>query len=344
MGALTVFNEAMGVRGGFMQKLVFCAFVIAVLLPNPARADDGEDNDNEGPPNPMTLLGWTADSASFAYTYVREIGESNMMPDGSTTVQATMGYVVDAHSGVVTEVVIEKKGKLTKAERKQLAAGRGVKDWKTWTAAHPTACKMSRTSPDGRARAEVSAQGKNITATWADGAFEWGPAKEDSDVETEGVLLFQVKRDGATFTSAIWKPEQGGHRNLGQIQTCWSPDGRRVAWIAYHSPMMMRDFGYTEILLGPAGGPRIELRADKTILEKVVAPVGAALEKAGFYPTAARPADEARPKTIVYTVDATRAVAARVAEAVPGGATVERITWKAPKSDIIVAIGASALK
>ncbi len=67
----------------------------------------------------------------------------------------------------------------------------------------------------------------------------------------------------------------------------------------------------------------------------------AALEKAGFAPTHQRAAQDARNRSVVYAAKGNEMDAARIAAALPGGATVEPLTWTA-QFDVVVALGHSA--
>jgi hypothetical protein len=48
-----------------------------------------------------------------------------------------------------------------------------------------------------------------------------------------------------------------------------------------------------------------------------------------------------RATTVIYADPAHTEVAAKLVPAIPGGATVDKLTWK-PKADIVIAIGDSA--
>jgi hypothetical protein len=130
------------------------------------------------------------------------------------------------------------------------------------------------------------------------------------------------------------------------VSAWWSPDRRRIAWfmsIVQAKPNGQGDFEiYHRGLVGfaPAEGPRIEI-VSRGIPAQTIDRTLAAIEKAGFAPTLVGEAEELRKKTVVYAAGEWAEQAKRVAAAVPGGATVEPLSWK-PPYDMVVALGASA--
>ena len=89
-------------------------------------------------------------------------------------------------------------------------------------------------------------------------------------------------------------------------------------------------------VITPAAGPRIQL-VGKDVAPEAFDRCFAALEKAGFAPTGQGPADTARPRAVVYAAKGFEADAKRIAAAVPGGASVEALSWKC-KFDVVVAL------
>ena len=315
----------------------FLTLAAAVALPCAALAQSSET---------FKLRGWTADGFHFVYEDWIAIAPH---PDAMQEVMdARVALVVDARTGVETRYaleVIRSEDEPPELKKALDAVNVQDKEFDAWQRANPTRCRFGRTSPDGAATAEVTSTLKALKGKWKGDAFVYGFEGEDSTAVDFGSanLKLAVSRGGASWPSRTYSPRAGfaGQAPAGTVRACWSPTGKRVAWILHSTLKTMRDAPFTTFVIGPAGGPRIELRAHKSVLDKLLAPVAAALEQAGFVPTASRQADEARPKSIVYTTAQAAEMAAKVALAVPGGATVEPITWKSPSADIIVAIGAS---
>jgi hypothetical protein len=134
----------------------------------------------------------------------------------------------------------------------------------------------------------------------------------------------------------------------GLVSVFWSPDGRRVA-LFYEEresckPTGTGDFACNdprrEVLMLPVAGPRVQLLG-KSLAPEVFDGVARALDGAGFAVTGQDMAQVARDKTVVYAPKALADAARAIAAAVPGGATVDVLSWKT-RFDVVVALGASA--
>ncbi len=312
-----------------------CAALL--LIAAPALGRDG--------PTPK-ILGWTADGANLVWiTAPEEAGEPNDFGyDGSVT----RAVVLDARTGLTArEFVMKVTGTPTAAEKKRFAALGKRADFEAWQRAHPTACAGGRASADGKAQADIQISGKGIAGRWKGDRFQfgWDERDEEAEIGARASLSLSVKRDGKTTASADWAGDGGAGSLSGEVTPCWSPDARRVAWIVHRRSGMMRDPGDTSILVGPAGGPRIQLVADKSVLAEAATRVGAALDRAGFATVACKASNEKTPRaaTVIYAAPTHEAIAKVMAAAVPGGATVAKIDWRA-SYDLIVGIGATALK
>ncbi len=188
----------------------------------------------------------------------------------------------------------------------------------------------SRTSPDGKATAEMK-----MVSTAASNAGWSGNTWRPSATE---VVELRVVRDGVSTVSVAWR--QGAY----SVEPYWSPNGQRVAWVVNPSDRYSMDGTVDRsVEIGGGGGPKIHLLADKGILVEGTKKVGAALEAAGYSPTFVGPAKKARDATVVYAAKGKEAIAAKIAAAIPGGATVDKLSWQTP-ADVVVAVGKSALK
>ncbi|HZS37419.1 MAG TPA: LytR C-terminal domain-containing protein [Polyangia bacterium] len=294
------------------------------------------------------LLGWTTDGTQFAYVAIPDdCGEPN---DFGSSGSVTYGVVVDGRTGLVAQrFFLELDGEAKPDERKRFKAMPNKAAFEAWQKEHPLSCSTALTSPDGKARADVLLKGKDVKGKWKKNEFVFGFEGDDLAEEKRAAFTLAVVRDGKTIPSASWSASspmaaQGAGLN-GSIEVCWAPNGRRIMWSAIRKPGMMRDTGDHVLIIGSTGGPRIQLVADKSVLEQAAAAVGAALDAAGFTPTSAKASNEkvARAATVVYAAAGFEDAAKQVAAAVPGGATVAALDWKAP-FDVIVGIGQSAIK
>ena len=101
--------------------------------------------------------------------------------------------------------------------------------------------------------------------------------------------------------------------------------------------------GHRVYFVGSAGGPRVHLLADKSMLAKAGPAVASAIEKAGFAPLYMGLSKKARDASVVYSAAGSEEAAARIAAAIPGGATVDKLSWET-QADVVVAIGKTAAK
>jgi hypothetical protein len=311
--------------------------LLAAALARPASARSVEPK----------ILGWSSDGVRFLYaTPVEDAGELDDMGGGSATVQ--LGIAVDGRTGIAERYLISSSGKPTAKERAEWKALPGAAAWNDLVKASGARCDGGRASPDGAATAEIAIKGKQVKGRWnkAGRVFSFGYEGDDIGDEIAATLMLSVARAGKSVLSESMRTAgPGGGTLSGDVRVCWSPTGRRVAWIVRRAPGMMRDPGEYSVLVGPTTAPRIQLVADKSVLAQAAAKVGAALEAAGIVSTSAKPSNEAtaRPATVIYAATGFEADAQRIAAAIPGGATVAKLDWK-PPFDIVVGIGATALK
>lgn len=122
----------------------------------------------------------------------------------------------------------------------------------------------------------------------------------------------------------------------------WSPRGHHIlVELAEAKVKTMRgpDGGRLQYIVLPCG-VRVEVDAPAG-LEAAAGPVADAVDKAGLAVVSIGTAKAHRTSTVIYADDAHAAVAATLATQIPGGATVDKLTWK-PRADLVVAIGDSA--
>lgn len=161
-------------------------------------------------------------------------------------------------------------------------------------------------------------------------------------VEESVKATFTVSCNGVKVSESIPYEMAAMYIPTWSATAFWDPSGRRV--------LIALEEAQARTMRGPAGGgsdtrviacgPRVEVLATKA-LEARRDPVADAIEKAGFAVTRLGNAEEARTATKIYAGKDHQAAAQKIAAAIPGGATVEPLTWK-PKAEIVVALGDSA--
>ena len=196
---------------------------------------------------------------------------------------------------------------------------------KKWREAHPlVAAVPGRTSPD-KSRVLGLEQGAAVTGAWV--GDEWS--------SQGGEWTMVVTHDGKASPVASMSVANA-------IDVFWTPDGKHTLFVAHHSGHGMRDPGYDELIIGTDGNPAVGLAVDKSRL-KDAEKIAGALGKTGFTVVSITPAQKAREKSVVFAAAGSEADAQRLAAAVPGGATVEKMGWKSPLP-LVIALGPAALK
>jgi hypothetical protein len=206
-----------------------------------------------------------------------------------------------------------------------------------WLKKHPlVALRASRTSPDGKAVADVVASNVTQAGAWTSAVNPSGGDMIDtwSDGSATGWSLV-VTRGGAQQVVAHCAPADS-------LDVYWTPDGKRTLWVAHHFSRAMRDPGFEEIVVGTDGSPGVSVAVDKAKL-KEAEKVSVALAKAGFTVLKVTAAKKPRDKSVVFAAAGREADAKKLAAAVPGGAEVQKLDWKSPQ-DLVVALGPDALK
>jgi hypothetical protein len=198
-----------------------------------------------------------------------------------------------------------------------------------------------RTSPEGTARAEVAFQPTPFRkkGTWKGDRYSHELA--DFEGNYRGVALLSVSLDGKESPSARFRfrSRDTGHVTITPF---WAPNRLRVAWfVDIGSATSPNIAAPSEIVVGPAAGPRIELRPGPGLPDAALSGALRALESAGFAPTRVAAAKKARERSKVFAARGHEEAAGRVAAAIPGGATVSALNWKAD-FDLVVALGRSA--
>lgn len=222
-------------------------------------------------------------------------------------------FLVSARSGEATEL-------------------KDPKEFERWAATHPLAADAPAgpRSPDGKVELVLEAGGGG----WVEDLWR-PPAKAPRAVSCK------IKRGAETLNCQGFAPRPGA-----DLTPYWSPDGRRLALLSTYqacAPSGNGDFTCDQdfrVHLDRTSGPSIQLVA-KELPQASVDKAVAALEQAAFAPTGQSAAQAAREKSVVYVARGQAALGKKIAAAIPGGATVDTLSWKSA-FDVVVALGASA--
>lgn len=184
----------------------------------------------------------------------------------------------------------------------------------------------TRASPDGKAMAEVKLSVPSSTeGSWKGASFS--PPKT-----TDHQLL--VQRGERKFVS-------GQADSIDTLEVYWSPDARYVAWVVTPSKWHGMDGSYGVSIYVGASGPQVQVLGMPEVLKAATAKVTAAVEQQGAMVVFVGRAKKARATSVVYAAQGSEREAQAIAKALPGGGTVEALTWAAGV-DLVVALGSSA--
>jgi hypothetical protein len=188
------------------------------------------------------------------------------------------------------------------------------------------ALSASRSSPDGKAMAEVKLNVPTETeGNWKGATFT--PPKS-------GNHQLVIQRGGRSFVT-------GQADSIDTLSVYWSPDGRYVAWVV--SPSRFHGMDGSSLVTASVGaaGPQVQVLGMPEVLKVATSKVTAAVEKQGAMVVFVGRAKKARATSVVYAAAGSEREAQAIAKALPGGGTVEALTWAAGV-ELVVALGASA--
>lgn len=288
----------------------------------------------------VSVLGWTADGTTIAWTEETydeiSTGEDPEAEGGST--KMTFAQVLDVATGQETRYVLE----AAVTGEASLRVDRSWKDasaFGAWKAEHPlTVTSSSRRSADGTVLLDaVASEDNGFGACDTPGA--WAGDVWTLPMGGCAQVSMNVVVDGHTYLSAAGRTAEQMITTDYRVQPSWSPDGTRVAWFyvgVWRQWMRGPIPGSTTVTVRPVG-PRIEVLAPKSLDAGRRAAVVDALLPVG--PVLVGTALKERDRSVVYAPTSRRDGAA-IAAAVPFGATVEPLTWKA-NGDVVVAVGSA---
>jgi hypothetical protein len=304
-------------------------FIASALGPAPALAREGCCTSE------VEFLGWTRDSRFLAYrqtTTCRGMGGDDgdggdagvSFISGPRDVEAV---VVEARSGAVEKFDLEIAAK----------PAAGAKGFAKWRSAHPLAPVQERAvSPDGgRTWLLTGKSGRDLSKVFEDGSLE--------GLEEETPVSLDIRARGKLWSGEGWTPADCMGNPEGTAFGRWSPDSMYVAWFAevgtctYTGGCGEQHF---DVHVSRAG-PSIQVLADRALLPEALAGARSALERDGYSLISTGVAQDHRVKSVVYARKGMEEAGRNVAAAIPGGATVEPLTWNAPY-DLVVALGTAA--
>lgn len=290
------------------------------------------------------FLGWTADGHSLVWTAADSqfaaIDEESMgMAPPATDETAKLAIVLDIRRGDKTTFLLEYKaltaaGKKTGTLKKKYASAGNAAAFDAWKKTNPLTLRPDRKGKTGTANVTVKLD-EGAPAVWKGNSISYL-------VENEAKVSLSVACGKVTNSEPIEQTMMATYQPTWKATPYWDPAGRHVAFLleeATVKTMRGPDGGRTSLVLVPCG-TRISVvgPADAKAIKDKVADL---LEKGGYNVSDIGPAKAKRAATVVYANATHSAEAEKIARSIPGGATVEKLTWK-PKVDIVVAVGDSA--
>lgn len=284
------------------------------------------------------LRGFTAGGAQLVY----DAEESTDF--GGDYSGYTKTVVVDLATGQKTEYLFDEVAPAGPPAADDVVAAKQAvwkqnrKAFAAWLKAHPLKPAVAgRASPDGKSTAEVELKGNK--GAWKGAVFEYFGVDDPTEVATSHggtALLVGVGGRRHLVANAEWAGAKG------HVEPSWSSDGSAVVFVVTNvasSAMAEPDIA---IVAARPTALAIEVLTPKQ-LARGAGKVGDALEKAGFRVLSFGPAQDMRERSVLYVAKGFEEQAKAVAAAVPGGASIEPLSWKT-NTDIVVAVGASALE
>jgi hypothetical protein len=295
-----------------------------------------------GAPEPGVFFevakGWTEDGRYVAYEHRRYAYDD----ETGDELEGRFAAVFDTKTETTTHYLLESDPQTFSglgAHADPFRAAQPSSAWEVWTASHPLVA--GGTAPSCADRAvyvdEEDLGGYGITpGVWKDGKRDIG-----SQLGNRSVVI-GVERGGVRtlhFEASLAPTSPFASTTLA---LSWSPRCTHLLYglMGYALPHGGMDrYGPDDAVQVLPAGPVIHIMAHQTA-ERTVEPVFGALTAAGFSPHVGPHALKDRGATVVYTRPEAKEEAALVAAAIPGGATIEALTWKSA-ADMVVATGTS---
>lgn len=296
------------------------------------------------------LLGWSADGHFLVWTdSASETTTPEYKDDGSMGDPDSMAPTLDESATFATVLDVRKnekqffllkytahspKGKKAGTLKKKYSTAGDAAAFEAWKKKSPLALTADKKGKSGTANITVKLD-EGSPAAWKGNSMGWS-------VENSAKVTLSTTCGKVTNSETIEQAMGAMYTPSWKATPHWDPSGRHVVFLmeeAVAKTMRGPDGGHRQYVIVPCGlrvsvvGP-----ADAAAQKDKVA---AALETAGYNISDIGPAKAKRPATVIYADGANTAEAEKLAKLVPGGATVDKLTWK-PKADIVVAVGDSA--
>jgi hypothetical protein len=294
------------------------------------------------PGSSAKFLGWTADGHHVVWTASdRESSADEESGGMSSTLDesASIAIVHDIRRGdrkvfLIKYTAHTARGRKAGTLKKKYASAGAPAAFDSWKKANPLTMTADRKSKTGTA---------NIAVKLDEGSSAWKGSSIGWTVENSAKVSLSVTCGKVTNTGDLIEQEMSAtYQPEWKATPYWDPAGRHVAFLmqeAVAKTMRGPEGGRSSIVLVPCG-TRISVVAPASAIAEQDK-VAAALEKIGYNVVDLGPAKAKRAATVVYASAKHTAEAEALAKKIPGGATVEKLTWK-PKADIVVAVGDSA--
>lgn len=209
-----------------------------------------------------------------------------------------------------------------------------------WLKAHPLQLRTGQKGFHGES-AFLSVENKD--EPWGDDGARWGQCdpSPSTGMCNPTHVRFGVRRAGAGH-EANNSDRQYLYHNAFTLRVAWDPTGKRLALMNTHDDFDgVREGTPNSSVLHFVGACNSVELVTTPDLSAALPKVREAIEASGLPVVVVGDAKKARDKSVVYATKGAEKDAAKLAAAIPGGATVEPLTWKA-NGDLVVALGASA--
>jgi hypothetical protein len=334
----------------YIHPPLFVAVLVSLLLAREAQTC--------GPGSPprvvKDLIGWSADGRYLAFEYVGTIGYGHI---GEGEVTGEFIGVFDTLTERSTDYVLNVQ---VEAEPEDEADLQELKRWRKlptrvafdhWRGAHPLT-QTTRVMTCGEAKLEVHL---DDIAGYPDlrPAGSWNGSVFTYKADPVAALTIGVEKGGRFWRHAELFQRTAQWTGDYAIEVSWSPTCLHVAWVVSSKSIDAAiasdglDGGYfsdevnSSLLVKPAG-PAVHVMGHKTATD-AAAKVVEAFARAGVPAHRGATALKERDQSVVFAWKGVRDEAEEIAALVPGGASLQPLTW-ATDADIVVAAGASAAR
>lgn len=287
-----------------------------------------------------TVHGWTADGA-LVFEITTHVALRN--PDywnNPTPVRGTLRYVVMQQGDKVLFRWLLAKELPPHADNKEPLQADA---WAIWllNSGGPLPAFSSRSTPSG-VRLEVR-RAERVRSEWHGASAQVVGSYAFVDA-VDPIVSIGLSNRGEGFWTLYQRPiEVASVQDSLELAVAgyWSADWRHVALSVERrelDTMWGTELPSLEVVLAPAA-PLIGMLAPASVEGAVLDRVEAAVRDLG--PVQRAPAKAERAVSVIYAATGYEADARAIASRIPGGATVEPMSWPAPQH-VIVAVGASA--